>query len=276
MIVCLIGFFQLVFFPVAFDFYDVFYKLGFYIANPDPHINRLISTYLDPNYLSACLVIPFAIAFNQWKNGEKIKLVYVIIYAFTVVLTVSRSGVLGICLVIMISMLKWRYTSKDIVFDMIIILAVVAITIFMFSNNIRVIDRILNSSSDDSTYSRITSWHENVEIIKDNWLFGLGYNMIGAYRLNVMGSSISISTGYGSYSSLLLILTCSGIVGVIYCAYALGKILSDKLYFKFKNEKTILIQILLTTLVITNFNNVLFYVLWILPMAFLINIYADS
>jgi hypothetical protein len=100
LIVCFIGFFQLIFYPEALDFYDVFYRIGVYYPNPDPHINRLVSTYFDPNYLSCCLLIPLALSFTLITKNNHIFLFFPIVFIVTILFTKSRSGFLGLTIML--------------------------------------------------------------------------------------------------------------------------------------------------------------------------------
>lgn len=275
LLVCFIGFFQFIFFPVAFDFYSLFTQIGFYIANPDPHINRLISLYFDPNYLASCLIIPFTIVFLQWKNGEKSKIWYLLIFGISIALTVSRSGFLGVAIIIVLSFCHLELSKNTILKNIIIIASVVTVCIILFTSNASIVNRILNSNSDASTFARFRSWEYGFEIIKDNLFVGIGYNMIGAYREKVLHQIASLSTGYGNDSSLLVIVICSGIVGIIYfiiCALKLGFNRSNKIS---KIEREILVLIFCSSIIICNFNNLLFYVIWLFPVLLVSNIFID-
>lgn len=274
-VVCILGYIQLIFFPIALDYYNIFYSLGVYWANPDPHINRLLSTYFDPNYLASCLVIPFTIALNKWIEGKENKyLIYLIIYGITVVLTVSRSGILGICLVTMFSFLRRKFTRKNAMRNILILLLFIIAMIFLAVFDVRIIQRVINSSSDKSTFARFSSWESGYEIIKDNLFFGIGYNMIGSYRQHVLHQNVSLSSGYGNYSSIILILMSSGIIGCFYAAIALIKTLFfDKKFIAKNHDKSIIIKIIGASLIICNFNNLLFYILWIFPVILITDIY---
>lgn len=273
--VCFIGFFQLAFFPVASDFYSLFTRIGFYIANPDPHINRLISLYFDPNYLAGCLIIPFTIAFLQWKNGEKNKILYLFILGISIILTVSRSGFLGLAIIIMLSFCHLEVSKKAILKNIIIMVSLVTVGIILFASDARIINRILNSNSDASTFARFKSWEYGFEIIKNNLFVGIGYNMIGTYREKIFYQTIALSTGYGNDSSLLVILISSGIIGIIYfiiCALKLGFNRSNKIS---KIEREILVLIFCSSIIICNFNNLLFYVVWLFPVLLIADVFVD-
>jgi len=271
MAVCMVGVVQLYFYPKASDFYNIFYKLGVYFPNPDPHIGRLLSTYFDPNYLAQCLSIPLAFSMIYWiKYDKKRYLLSILVIILTIILTVSRSGFLslGIVLaVIFLLCLKQRKITKKI-FCFYVIIGVLTIAALLFSD-IRIFDRIVNTTQDKSTISRVDNWSGSLDIIKDNSIIGIGYNMIGFYKTEVLNLATSNSTMFGSDSSLLLIVMTTGIIGALWCIYALIKYIK-KIYGK-KEESNAIIAIIVAALVGCNFINLLFYVLWLFPFLIIVN-----
>ncbi len=269
-IVCVIGFIQLLAYPVAYDFYNIFYRFGVYFANPDPHVNRLISTYFDPNYLSLCLLIPLSFSIVYWiKYKSKKYLLYIAILLVTILLTVSRSGILGvgvifttILILYIIRGIKTKKMKISIIsFYIVIILLIIISLNFM---EIRVFERIVNSATDLSTMSRFRSWEQGIEIIKSNPVIGIGYNLLGIYNENIMGISSNDSTAFGNDSSIVQIITTTGIIGSFF--FVICSFIHIKSLFKqfIINEDIIAtISIIFSALVCCNFNNLLFYILWL-------------
>ncbi len=296
LIVCFIGIFQLIFFPFAYDFYNIFYKMGVYFANPDPHVDRLISTYFDPNFLAACLIIPTVITLDYFARTNKKKyLIEFTCFVVTIILTVSRSGVAGLCLALFIyALCTVKFENKKIqkskftirAFGVMIAVAIIFIFLTLFTN-IRVFKRILGTASDESTFARFEDWskaanmiggneddenNKNNDYVKNseiNPLFGIGYNMIGFTEAN---STKAESAAFGNDSSLILIYISSGIIGTVYFAVIIiSKLVKDyKDRYKYINNISV-ITILITSLAICNFNNLLFYILWLFPIFILLN-----
>ncbi|MBP3461179.1 MAG: O-antigen ligase family protein [Bacilli bacterium] len=278
-IVCIIGFIQLIFYPKAYDFYNIFYNIGVYFPNADPHVGRLISTYFDPNYLAACLLIPTAICLIYWnKYNEKKYFIKFLILSITIMLTVSRSGLLGYLIVIFLFTINsFKIEQKKLKIDkkilkLVLCIGIVLVMLFL-SGKSRVINRVVNSSSDKSTYYRFDNWQYSLDIIKDNSLIGVGYNLIGTYsdvNLDVIrGESVK----YGSDSSLLLIAMTTGMIGFTYFIIMIIKYIIENIKLKKKNSiYSIAILILIPALICCNFNNVLFYTLWMFPMLLIFNI----
>ncbi|MBR0427027.1 MAG: O-antigen ligase family protein [Clostridia bacterium] len=314
-VVSLFGIIQLITYPSAMDFYNIFYKIGVYFPNPDPHNGRLISTYFDPNFLAACLIIPLTLILNQYiKNGNLKNLIGIVFFISIIILTVSRSGVLGICLILIINfILSIKFNDRKIdlkdakmirAFIIMITIGSFFIILTMFSN-IPVFKRILNTKEDDSTYARVNSWSKGIEIINNgygsendskiekkeekndgiidsskdkngknhsrgNIFIGTGYNMLGFMESN-QDKPKSIS--FGNDSSIMVILISSGIIGMIYFIY----IIISTIYKLWKEKEEsifneVIIEIIISSLIICNFNNLLFYTLWIFPVFLLLNI----
>lgn len=278
-VVCIIGFVQLIFFPKAYDFYEIFYNLGVYFPNADPHVGRLISTYFDPNYLAACLLIPTIITLIYWdKYNEKKYFIKFLIISLTIVLTVSRSGLLGYVITVFLFTLsglkleqgKLKYNKKTIILFLSIMIMFV---ISLKSGNVRVVNRITNSVSDKSTYYRFDNWEYSMDIIKDNSLIGVGYNLIGTYSDVNLDIKRGESVKYGSDSSLLLIMMTTGIIGFIYFAIITLKYIIKNIRLRKKNIVYLISPIILiSALICCNFNNVLFYTLWMFPVLLIINL----
>ena len=216
--VCFIGFWQLIFFPIAREFYRIFLQLGVYYGNGgDPHVGRLLSTYFDPNYLASCLLIPLAITLWCWRQyGKKIYFIFATIVVATIVLTVSRSGMVGICFYLLCMFAQRKMKKGNFKKNILLIAIAIFLLVALFLSNARIIERILNSANDGSTYARFDSWNRGIEIIKKNLFLGIGFNMIGAYTSVVLHEPVMLSTGYGNDSSILVILITTGLIGAVY------------------------------------------------------------
>lgn len=274
-IVCILGILQLIFYPNALDYYKIFEKIGVYSSkNPDPHKGRMLSTYFDPNYLASCLVIPFAIALNRWKKDGNIKyMCCMLLFFYSVVVTVSRSGFLGICIVDFLSLIEKPKSESDRRRRIILLILTIVLGLALYFGNARILGRISNSADDPSSHKRIEDWLLGLSIAAHNIILGIGYNMTGAYKMLVLGMPSGTTKLYGNDSSLLLILMTTGIIGALYAAYA---IITGLLNMKTKGKKrSIIVQVVIASLVICNFNNLLFYILWLFPVMLIINLFAD-
>lgn len=283
-VVSIIGFVQLKFFPVAYDFYDLLRKFGIYILNPDPHEGRLFSTYLDPNFLSSIMIIGTSLSLaNVLKNLDKRKnLIYFLIQVIALLLTVSRSGIIALSISIFIILIFVGITVKDnkifirhkMFYLNILLLFIVFIFIYKNADSLRIVNRVLGYKEDGSANARFISWTYSIEMFKTNNPFiGIGYNLLGF----VSGNSDMIS-GFGLNSTFLLILVTTGFIGVIiYVTYIL-KLLYE-LMIRRKVElyySTSIIAILISSIVVSWFNNLLFYPLWFLVFLIITTFYLKS
>lgn len=270
-VVCFIGFFQLIFFPVAYDFYSIFWNIGTYFPNADPHVDRLISTYFDPNYLSSCLLIGFTVnsflfmrevKSDGWLTLKKaVYAAFFAIYLLTILLTDSRSGMLGAALVVLFMLLFGINYSNVKLWQIVLpLLIVVALGFLLFFSDIDVFVRIRNVFEDASAGARFDTWRKGAEIALDTQFLGIGYNLFGAYNDMFYGVG-ELANSYGNDSSLLLTLITTGILGLVLYVAHIG------LLFKVaKNSATR--ALIIAALVISNFNNLLYYPLWVFMFYF--------
>lgn len=276
--VCLIGFIQYKFFPIAKDWYDLFGKFGFYWADPDPHHDRLVSTYMDPNYLASILIIPITInacflLFSEKKQKKYPYILSLLIYLIAIILSQSRSGLVG--LVISASIIyiafasKQKYKLKYVLFAM---TCIIIFFILLFSSNIMVFVKIRNFATDKSASHRFDSWLDSFDYLKTNYLLGVGYNLFSSYLSRINLDVINTSS-YGLDSSILFLCVTTGLFGFILFLIATYKII----IIKNNNPLCLSIKIIfVSSLIISFFNNLLFYTLWLFPFLFLILLLSNT
>jgi len=279
-VVSIFGFVQLIMWPIAYDFYDLLYSFGVYWPNPDPHINRLFSTYLDPNYLASILNVPLIISLSLFFYTKRKKYIfYCLILIISLILTVSRSGFLCIALtvcfyfILSINFYKSNITINKSIFRITMFFIILGIG-FLFSNG-RLLNRIINVFSDPSANARFKSWINGLYIIKDNLFIGIGNNLIGAYRTLILNQNVNASAGYGNDSSLIFVFITTGLIGlIIYLSSFIS--LFKELGHLCKNEnkiiKNTIISITLSSIAVSFFNNLLFYPLWLFIYTFFVNL----
>ncbi len=191
----------------------------------DPHMNRLVSTWLDPNFIGGFLAFMIAITmgilvFSQkWRS----KIILGAISAFWLIalfLTYSRSGYIAAIIVIfIIGIIKSR---KILAIALIIGLLGVSVSQRAqqrLDDLIRSATTIIYTTADtpDPTAKlRILSWQQTFELIGKNPLFGSGYNTLRYVKLNAGHiNSTQTHSASGSDSSFLTILATTGIFGLI-------------------------------------------------------------
>ncbi len=177
----------------------------------DPHIKRLFSTWLDPNFMGGffVLILSFVIAFYLYSQNKKAKLVLLAcaaVFLLALLLTYSRSAFLAFCVVLVfIGVFK----SRRVLFFGLIILVLLTV----FSERLQA--RLTGATSLDVTAQyRLSSWRNTLAIIRAHPFLGVGYNAFRYAQLSAgtLGPEASHSD-FGSDSSFLTIMATTGILG---------------------------------------------------------------
>jgi len=218
----LVGFIQLIWFP---DFYHLS-LLGF-----DPHIGRLTSSFLDPNFAGVFIALVLVVV--VW-NFHKNPLVYSLIFGLlflALMLTFSRTGYLVFLTeFLIIGVLKSR---KIMLIGILLFLT----TLMMIP---RISERIVGGLKVDVTASeRLTSWQDGIEIWKLSPIYGVGYNNLRFYQNQLQNTKTTSfnggRSGAGIDSSWLLILATTGLIGflifVFFWLYLAYRLISHQQYY---------------------------------------------
>lgn len=269
----------------------------------DPHVGRLTSTWLDPNYYGSFLALVFAfflalLAKVRREGGKFVKsqLPYVIILLLSwmgVYLTYSRSAlvtflVAGLTVAIFLS---WRYI-------LLVLLMLGSIVAMPSRLQARLGDTVAysvqqvasvtseNGVNDDTTNAapadptandRINSWKRAFQLFKTSPVIGVGYNMYGyALEKNNILSSETVETNRassGSDSSIMTVLATTGILGfVTFIMFCL--MLIRRLFINRHTSYFVLgaLAWLMGWFASSMLNNTLFYVLLLVPSVLILTI----
>jgi len=215
----ILGFLQLKFFPNL-------HSLA--LIGWDPHKNRMVSTFLDPNFLAAFLNIGFAYFLAKYYSSKEpiwIKVWPILITGLAVALTVSRSGWLMLAVIVFIFAL---FRDRRLFLVAAAVLLFVLELVPLFSQKI-----MAGVNFQDSAALRLASWSEGYQIIKQNIILGVGYNNLEQVKIAqgflTQAQSQSHSAA-GIDSSLMVIWATTGIIGLITFLYFLLK----NIYLGFK------------------------------------------
>jgi putative inorganic carbon (hco3(-)) transporter len=241
----------------------------------DPHLNRLTTAMLDPNYAAAYLSIGAALAISLYLHSKNPRLQLTMLGVIAlllaaILLTYSRSGYLMLAIVLgVISITKSRW--------LLIVGAVLAIMAFTFIP--RVQQRVVGAFEVDASASpRIVSWQNSLNIGLDNQPLGVGYNSYryAQDRYGILNLEESGNAGAGADSSWLFIFATSGILGLfafLFCYVGLAWS-SLQGYLRAKSEIAkgtclAFLAVITGLAIFTQFNNALFYT-WILELFWVI------
>jgi len=247
-LISVIGFIQLIFLP---DFGVLSSELGW-----DPHRNRLASTFFDPNFAGAYLTICIAFLINRFfsrKGFKKIELVAFLTILLAIFLTFSRSTWAMFAIIILVYGI---FKSKRLFIASLI-------TFFVVYFAVPRIQTRLSGITDpaDSASLRIVSWKNAMQIIKDNYWLGVGFNTYRYVQQDygfLTPETENIHSGSGSDSSLLFIFATTGILGLFFYLLSIFYILTES-FLKRNSGGLMVFAIVLGVLVESQFINSFFY-----------------
>lgn len=237
-LIAIFGFIQLKIYP---DFTKLAMEQGW-----DPHQNRLLSTWFDPNFVGGlfaftiCLIVSKVIYCRHFKSKLPLIILGAILLS-ALFLTYSRSAYLAL---LAGTGLIGIFKSKKI-----IIYGLVALLIILPLSN-RAQDRVIDLWSsaksflvetyelpDPSARLRLDSWGNALTIFKDHPLLGVGYN---TYSHAQTGYGFMTDEAHhaatGSDSTFLTVLATTGLIGATIYLWLILAIL----WFSAKNTKNIL------------------------------------
>lgn len=257
-----LGFLQLYFLPDL----EVLSSFGY-----DPHKNRLVSTFLDPNFVGAFLNIPFIFCCYLFLvKRSKHLLVFLIIIGIAILLTFSRSAYL--MLLVESFILGFLKIRKIII----VVLMVIFLSYFLIP---RFSERINGALSFDKTATeRIESWKKGMLIFSENPGSGVGFNNIRqAYLKNNLLKVFSEdggNSGSGVDSSLIFVLATTGGIGLVIYLTFWGAIIK---LFKLSDLRSVVLFSLIAGLFIDSlFINSLFFTPIILVIYLSLGIFYGS
>lgn len=218
-LLCIAGFVQLHLVPDFTSYED----LGW-----DPHQNRLLSTWFDPNFVGGFLAFMFPILLGFALDKKIILntrqrlfiLGVCILSLIAIFLTLSRSAYLALIVSLFIYGLLRSVKT-------LFIIGMLFLMLFSVSSDVRsrftsLITNIESAVSDDYTLPdasarlRYESWSEAWHLFLDEPLIGQGYNRYkyAALELGTLKDT-EIHSASGSDSSLLNVLATTGILGFL-------------------------------------------------------------
>lgn len=263
--VAISGFIQLVIFP---NLSNLPPELGW-----DPHINRLTSTFFDPNFVGGYLVLSIVLFYykissiNKTKSFSKYFGLYftLVVLLSALFLTFSRSSWLMFAIFIFILGL---FKSKKL-------LIVTIVLMFLIYYFIPRVQTRLSGVTDpsDSARLRLVSWKNTSSIAKDNLFLGVGFNAF-RYAQEKYGyfDYRDLSGGHagsGSDSSLLLVLATTGVIGFLSFCFMLIDVLKKSFTTYLDSHTTLSLVLFISVsslLIHSQFVNSLFFpqiMLWL-------------
>ncbi len=191
----------------------------------DPHINRLVSTWLDPNFVGGLfafiitILLSLTVYTKKWMHKIGL-LIPAITLSVALFLTYSRSAYLALATgIIIVGLLKSRKLLLICIILFIMGIAVSPRAEERVNDLAGTISSIIFNTAenpDATARLRIQSWEQTLNLIAKRPFLGSGYNTLRYVNFNEGNvSDPQIHSASGSDSSLLTILATTGIFGLI-------------------------------------------------------------
>ncbi len=227
-------------------------------AGWDPHLYRVVGTYLEPGFAGLIFVLTIILIINQlaFINADKEKKIKKFLWLLLAIcylamaLTYSRSAYLAYIL----GMTTIAIFKKSLKFFLLVI-SVFLLTLFLLP---RPAGEGVNLTRQVSFWSRWQSWQQGFLIFRQKPIFGVGFNF---YRYAAGNRSFS-HAGAGTDNSFIFVLATTGILGLVFYSRLLLVIIKDK--FLTATSFSLAIGASLVALISHSlFNNSLFYA-WVM------------
>lgn len=213
----------------------------------DPHYYRVVGTLLDPGFTGIILVLTLILLVVHFQSKKILFYGLLALVYLGLALTYSRSSYLAY--LTGMGVITWLKKAPRL-FLMVIIIGAITLAVLPRQSG----GEGVNLERESTINARIINWRQNLEIIGDHPLFGVGFN---AYRYiqkekGFLGADWQTShAGAGADASLLFVWATTGILGLL--AYL-------KLWRQALNHKSLLVTASLISLFMhALFLNSLFY-----------------
>lgn len=171
---------------------------------------RLVSTFLDPNFAGALILMPLLVLLARLSYGAPVARWKLLLLFAALVLTVSRSSFVALVAAGGVILLARGLQKRLLKFGgLLLLLMVPALPLFVeFAASFN------KFTVDPSAMTRVISWLLALEIVADNPILGIGFNTFGFVR-ELYGASAAGRASFTLDGGLLFIAVMTGLVGVL-------------------------------------------------------------
>lgn len=272
-----VGIVLFVAFPQAPDLWEFLRTLGLNFAG-DPHERRLLGPQLDPNFFGNILVFGLLLSLAQMslidRRARFWSGVHFIIFCGAIILTVSRSALIGVFVgIVSFQTFMFLFASKSVMHEKNLVRGwntliwigiplLILLPLFFGDELFRLINRFVAATDDASALTRLTSTLGAASYLTDSrvLLWGIGYNYIP-----LVVPADYIVTGF--YSSTLNTLVAFGLpLTAILLLLVLAMLHKPLQAMKKQNLPTFAATCayLVASFAMSWFNNLLYYPLFLL------------
>lgn len=203
----LFGIVQVILFP---GFAQMVYPESRPYTDWDPQGRRLVSTFLDPNFAGAFILIGFLVQLGMLAAGARMAAWKPVTLFVALVLTLSRSSFLALVIaglvLVSITGLSRRLLKWGAVLSLMVLAGLPKLLAFAATFNKLTIE-------DDSATSRLVMWVRGLQVLADNPLMGIGFNTWGYVQERYGWERLGASS-YAIEGGLLFIAVLTGVVGL--------------------------------------------------------------
>ena len=207
------GLVQAIFLP---DFAQMIYPDSRAYVDFDLQGHRLMSTVLEPNIAAAMILVVLLVQIGQLAFGARIALWKPTVLLASLVVTLSRSGVLGFLVGVLFILAARRRLSKRILalFGVAVVGMLAALPqILVFAAKYQKL-----GVGDNSAAARAITLSRALVLFLENFWFGIGFNTFGFVQEH-RGVERLGGSAYSSEGGLLFVAVMTGIVGLaVFCA----------------------------------------------------------
>lgn len=247
-------------FPRAHQFFLTLKGWGIHFLG-DPHVSRFISPFFDPNYYSAIACIPFLLAWHLGKEKPRYRFLSYLFFV-SILLTWSRSGIATLFFLLMWLIVKERFLVQNKPFVLkqcLVYFSLFAPLLFFYKEMKVFFSRICHIREDPSAYCRLETFEMGMEYFFQRPYFGYGYNFISKHlqenylQLNIDSSPILTVLNFGLLPSLCFL-------------FGGGIWFITNIHHPHPLFRTLLFYLAVCIFFTSQFNNLLYYQFWLVPM----------
>lgn len=196
------GFIQLIVMP-DFTAYAI-------AAGWDPHVDRLLGTFFDPNFIGSYFAFILALGMGMYptctKRHKFLIAVSILFCSVALLLTFSRTGY--------VAFLAAFFVIGILRSPKLLIIGTACIALGLVSSP-RAVQRITDGLSVDETgLKRVYSWDKGTRILESHPIFGVGYNNLATIQdYYSLVDEFDVNNRGGLENSLLTVFVTTGILG---------------------------------------------------------------
>ena len=269
-----LGLVALLIFPQSASFWLFLQGFGI-VMHGDPHIGRFVSPYFDPNLYAAIAAIPL-LCYSAIKSENTVPKPFVFTLLVCLFFTLSRSGLTAFLLLFLILYFaRWiprKIYSIKITAPLYFCAALTVIyALWQWKEGeiLFFLHRFARITGDGSALARLDSAKLGWDILQNYPLLGLGYNYLPTwthFQSAFFSLDSSLFTAMTTLGSLISLCFLAGLL-----IWSITRWMLTSKYYK--EEKILcsafqsfILYVWLTILFTSQFNNLLFYPFWLIPI----------